>query len=141
MIKVTSDITIDDAEVSTHFVRSSGPGGQNVNKVATAVCLRFDVSRSGSLPEDVRSRLIRLAGSRMTKSGQLIIQADRYRSLKQNRRDAMDRLITMIRAAARPARHRRRTKPSRAVIQRRLDAKKRRGRRKTDRRRVMQGDH
>src|SRR5512137_183627 len=100
MIRVTDAITIDEEEIHHQFIRASGPGGQNVNKVATAVQLRFDVAHSPSLPEDARERLTRLAGKRMTKEGYLIIDARRFRTQEQNRQDAVARLVGLIRQAA-----------------------------------------
>ena len=99
-IRVTDSISIDDSELTEDFVRSSGPGGQNVNKLSTAVQLRFDVRRSPSLPNDVALRLMRLAGSRLTKDGVLIITAQSHRTQERNRQDARDRLIELIRQAA-----------------------------------------
>jgi ribosome-associated protein len=124
---ITDTFSIDDAELEWDFVRSSGPGGQNVNKVATAAQLRFDARRSPSLPEDVRERLVLIAGKRMTSDGILVIHARRFRSQEGNRQDAWDRLAELIRKAlVRPV-VRRRTKPSRAAKMRRLEEKKRRG--------------
>src|SRR5271157_1996433 len=100
MIRIGSDIIIEEDELSWEFVRSSGPGGQNVNKVATAVQLRFDVAHSASLPEDVRERLTRLAGKRMTQEGYLIINARRFRTQEQNRQDSVTRLVGLIRQPA-----------------------------------------
>jgi ribosome-associated protein len=100
MIRVTGTITIDEEEIHQQFIRASGPGGQNVNKVATAVQLRFDVAHSPSLPEDVRERLTRLAGKRLTKEGYLIIDARRFRTQEQNRQDSVARLVALIRQAA-----------------------------------------
>jgi len=136
MVKVTRGVEIDDGEIQFDFVRSSGPGGQNVNKVATAVQLRFDVANSPSLPDEVRERLRRLAGRRMTSDGVLVIDARRYRTQERNRRDAVDRLIKLVaRAAAKPKR-RKPTRPSRASRQRRLDEKRKRGDVKKQRRTV-----
>jgi ribosome-associated protein len=126
MIPVTPHISIDEREIEESFVRSSGPGGQNVNKLSTAVQLRFDVRHSPSLPGDVRERLVRLAGSRMTNDGVLVIIAQRHRTQPRNREDALDRLIELIRqAAVRPVK-RRPTKPTKASRERRIEGKKRR---------------
>jgi ribosome-associated protein len=127
MITITSRITIDESEISERFIRASGPGGQNVNKVASAVQLRFDAQQSPSLPEDVRQRLMRLAGHRLTLEGVLVITAQRHRTQEANRRDALDRLVELIRRAAEPPVPRKPTKPTRASQRRRLEAKTRRG--------------
>jgi ribosome-associated protein len=133
MIRVTKDISIDEGELEEQFTRASGPGGQHVNKAATAVQLRFDVANSPSLPEDVRKRLLRLAGHRVTDGGVLIIEAERFRSQERNRQDARDRLGEMIRQAARKPRARCKTKPTRASEERRLRAKRYRTRSKRHR--------
>ena len=127
MIRINDDIAIDEGELVESFIRSSGPGGQNVNKLATAVQLRFDVRRSPSLPNDVSIRLQRLAGKRLTRDGILVITAQNHRTQERNRADALERLVELIReAAVRPV-PRRETKPTKASRKRRLDAKTRRG--------------
>ncbi|MBW2059419.1 MAG: aminoacyl-tRNA hydrolase [Deltaproteobacteria bacterium] len=127
MIRVTADISIDPDEIQFDFIRASGPGGQNVNKVATAVQLRFDVVHSPSISEEVRYRLFRLAGGRITREGILIIDARRFRSQEQNRRDAVERLVEIIRKAAEKPRNRKRTRPTGVSRKRRLEEKRRRG--------------
>jgi ribosome-associated protein len=127
MIRVTGTITIGEEEIHQEFIRASGPGGQNVNKVATAVQLRFDVAHSTSLPEDVRERLTRLAGRRMNKEGYLVIDARRFRTQEQNRQDSVARLVGLIRQAAQRPKIRKRTTPTLASKERRLESKHRRG--------------
>ena len=126
MIRVTAHISIDEREIEESFVRSSGPGGQNVNKLATAVQLRFDVRHSPSLPAEVRARLERLAGARLTQEGVLVIIAQRHRTQARNREDALERLLDLIRRAAVAPVKRRPTKPTRASRERRIESKKRR---------------
>jgi len=133
MIEITSDIGIDEADLSESFIRASGPGGQNVNKVASAVQLRYVLDGARPLPEPVRARLARLAGSRLTEDGAILIAAQRFRSQLRNREDALDRLIALIRRAAIPPRPRRPTRPGRAARERRLSDKARQSRRKRDR--------
>lgn len=127
-IPVTRDIAISEDELEEQFVLASGPGGQNVNKVASAVQLRFDAAHSPSLPIAVRQRLMKLAGHRLTKDGVLVIVARRFREQERNRADARARLIAMIREAAIPPKPRRPTKPSKASKERGLEAKKRHSR-------------
>jgi ribosome-associated protein len=118
--------TIDEKELQWVYVQSSGPGGQNVNKVATAVQLRFDVAHSASLPEEARKRLARLAGRRFTQDGVLIIEAKRYRTQEKNRRDALERLADLLKKASEKPKIRRKTKPTQASQQQRLARKRRR---------------
>lgn len=125
MIRIDSDITIEEDELSWEFVRSGGPGGQNVNKVATAVQLRFDVAGSASLPPDVKDRLKRIAGRRMTAEGVLIIKAQRFRSQERNRVDARERLQGIITEANRKPRPRTRTRPTASSRIQRLESKRR----------------
>jgi ribosome-associated protein len=126
VIRVTDHISIDEREIEESFVRASGPGGQNVNKLATAVQLRFDVRGSPSLPAEVRARLERLAGTRMTRAGVLIIIAQRHRTQARNREDALERLVELVRRAAVAPRLRRPTRPTAAARRRRVEAKKHR---------------
>jgi ribosome-associated protein len=134
MIAITETLALDEAEISESFIRASGPGGQNVNKVASAVQLRFDVRRSRSLPEAVRQRVERLGGRRVSQDGVLVITAQRYRSQERNRGDALGRLVALIRRAATPPPPRRPTRPSAAARERRLVTKLRRAALKQQRR-------
>ena len=126
MIRITDAIAIEESELSESFVRASGPGGQNVNKVATAAQLRFDVRRSPSLPDDVRNRLARLAGRRMSAEGVLIIDARRFRTQERNRQDALERLADLVLKAEETPQPRRKTRPTLASRERRLEGKRKR---------------
>ena len=139
MLRVTDAILIEDRELEERFVRASGPGGQNVNKVSTAVELRFDVNAS-SLPPDVRQRLVALAGNRMTGEGVLLIDSREHRTQAQNRDAARARLLALLQRAARRPKTRRATKPKKAAKEKRLDTKKRRGEVKSLRGRARPGD-
>jgi len=141
LIPINCHLFLDDGEIEESFVRASGPGGQNVNKVSSAVQLRFDLSGSRSLPEDVRERLRRLAGHRLTRDGVIVIIAQRYRSQERNRQDALDRLVALVRRAAEAPTPRRPTKPSRAAKERRLQAKARRATTKERRQAQPDEDH
>ena len=140
MISITPTIAIDESEIKLEFIRASGPGGQNVNKVATAVLLRFNVNRSPALTAGMRARLIRLAGKRVAEDGTLIIKAQRYRTQERNRQDALDRLIKLIRKAVAKPKPRRKTRPPKASRKRRLADKRYRGTTKRLRRSVPGSD-
>jgi ribosome-associated protein len=127
MIEVTPSVSIDDSDIQVDFMRASGPGGQNVNKVATSVKLRFDIRHTPSLYPDVKERLIKLAGSRVTEEGTLVIEAKRYRTQEQNRVDAVQRLVTLIQKALEKPKVRRETRPSASARAGRVDEKKKRG--------------
>ncbi|MBI1251074.1 MAG: aminoacyl-tRNA hydrolase [Alphaproteobacteria bacterium] len=134
MIEITPEIALDERELEERFIRASGPGGQNVNKLATAVQLRFDARGSPNLSDAVCARLMRLAGSRLTQEGVIVITAQRFRTQERNREDARARLIDLIRQAAQPPRPRRATKPPTASRRQRTDDKTRRGALKAQRR-------
>ena len=126
MLEITPSLKIDERELQLEFIRASGPGGQNVNKVATAVQLRFDL-RAASMPEEVKNRLIRIAGKRVTNEGMLVIEARKFRTQEQNRDDATQRFVELVRKAAVKPKPRRKTKPTQASKEERLKEKKRRG--------------
>ena len=141
MIYITPAISINEREIQEEFVRASGPGGQNVNKVATAVQIRFHVAKSRSLPDDVRDRLIRIAGRRITEEGVLIIDARRFRTQNRNRQDALARLVQLIRKAAAKPRPRRKTTPTSVSRVQRLDSKHHRSETKRMRRPVPSSEN
>lgn len=140
MIEITPTLAINENEISEEFVRASGPGGQNVNKVATAVQLRFDVANSPSLPDPVRERLIQLAGQRLTTEGILMITAKEFRTQEQNRQAALKRLIHLIQKAAKAPKVRRKTRPGPGDKERRLNEKRRRAELKRLRRHLDERD-
>lgn len=133
MLEITPNILVRESEIKFTFISSPGPGGQNVNKVATAVQLRFNVLRSTAFPEDVRIRLIALCGNKITTHGDLIIKATRYRTQERNKQDALNRLIELLKRAAIPPKRRRKTRPTFASVQRRLTNKKLHGAKKLQR--------
>jgi ribosome-associated protein len=133
-IAVTPEVNLDEAELEMSFIRSSGPGGQNVNKVSTAVQLRFDARRSPSLPNAVAIRLIKIAGKRATLEGEIVITANQHRTQEMNRKDAVDRLVALIRDATVVQKKRVKTKPTKSARRERTDTKKKRGAVKSNRR-------
>jgi ribosome-associated protein len=130
MLEITSAVSINEDEIQIDFVRASGPGGQNVNKVSTAAQLRFDIRNSPSLEPDVKERLVRIAGSRVTEDGMLIIEAKRYRTQEQNRLDALQRLAALVQKALDKPKPRHKTRPTLASKQKRLQAKRQRSEKK-----------
>jgi ribosome-associated protein len=133
MIEISPEIALNDDEISYSFIHASGPGGQNVNKVASAVQLRFNITGSLSLPDAVKDRLVSLGGSRVTDNGEIVITARRFRTQERNKQDALERLVNLIRKASIKPRARRKTKPTARSIERRLQVKQRRKRVKKDR--------
>lgn len=140
MLTITPELSIDESEIEEKFIRASGPGGQNVNKVSTAIQLRFDVDHSPSLPDAVRARLRKLAGNRLSADGVLTIEASRFRTQEQNREDARQRLTALIQKATEVPKPRRKTKPTLASKMKRVEGKRRRGEIKSLRRRGVGQD-
>lgn len=141
MIRITPTIAIKESEIEQRFIRASGPGGQNVNKVATAVQLRFNVAKSLTLPDGLRSRLISLAGRRISEEGVLVIDARRFRTQERNRQDAINRLVKLLQKAAVTPKPRRKTKPTAASQHRRIQSKRRRAAIKRARAPVPRNEH
>ena len=141
MVQINSTLQLNDNELIYDYIRSSGPGGQNVNKVSSAVQLRFDLANSASLPQETKERLKKLAGSRLTQTGEVVIEAKRYRTQEQNRLDAEQRLVDLIQKALVPLKKRRPTRPGAAAVTRRIQAKKHHGEIKRLRRTLAGGSH
>lgn len=141
MIQVTPEVFIEEKDLQFDFTRASGPGGQHVNRAATAVQLRYDVSEASSLRDDVRARLLRLARNRITKDGELILEASEHRSQSRNREEALERLVALVREAAQPPKRRRRTRPTKASQRRRLAKKRKHAEKKRRRRYEPDLDH
>lgn len=139
-IPITEDLMLDEAELIWSFVHSSGPGGQNVNKVSSAVQLRFDIAHSRSIPQDIHQRLIALAGNRATQDGVLVLKGNRFRTQEKNKQDVLERLAQLIRQAAAKPKPRRRTRPPVSAKRRRLDSKRRQSKLKSLRRRITHDD-
>jgi len=140
MLRITPTCWLDSSEIMFTFVRSPGPGGQNVNKLATAALLRLNIASSASLPEPIRTRLLQILSHRLTQDGDLIIKASRFRTQERNRQDALDRLVHLLHHAAIPPKPRKKTKPTRSSIQERLNTKKKQGKRKSLRGKIS-NDH
>ncbi len=140
LIRIAAGIAIDERELQESFIRSAGPGGQNVNKVATAVQLRFDVAASPSLPAELKERLRALAGRRLSAGGELMIEASRFRTRERNREDALQRLVALLQAAAERPKARKPTRPTAGSKQRRLEGKRQRAATKAKRGRISSND-
>ncbi len=140
MIRITGNIFLDEKDILKRFIRASGPGGQHVNKASTAVQIRYDVRQASTLPEDVKKRALVLAGKQATVNGEIVIEAQRFRSQEQNFKDAVNRLVRIIRSASEKPKTRRKTRPTKASATRRLDTKRKRSRLKQFRSRVGRGE-
>lgn len=136
MIKINSNINLDENELSFSFIRASGPGGQNVNKVSTAVQLKFDVINSNNLDETIKQKLLKISGSRSTKDGAILIEAKRYRTQEKNKQDAIDRLVKLIQKATEIKKKRKKTRPTKASSEKRIEGKKKKSRLKKQREKI-----